>query len=88
MNDIGEVTKLLRSVLVVSLSDEVGMDEDNEILPSEIYLRYANSTIRGTTYEDLNITEEEYDINKEYDINPDDSSERWVQWTNAIFEET
>jgi len=49
MTSFEEVQHLLKSTLVVALSQEIGRRENNTYLDSEIHLRYVNTIIKKNT---------------------------------------
>lgn len=84
MTSFTEVENLLKSVLVVALSQEIGQRKDNTNLDSEIHLQYVNTLIKGSTeiedtHQDMDMTEMEED--------QENSPTSWTKWTESIIED-
>ncbi|RLU15954.1 hypothetical protein DMN91_011712 [Ooceraea biroi] len=87
MTSFEEVQHLLKSILVVALSQEIGKREDNTYLESEIHLRYINTVIKGSTSDIEETTnEEETEFQKEEEED-EDSITSWTHWTESIIED-
>jgi len=62
--------------MVVTLSEDIGSDENSDLLLSEYYLRSVNDVIKGSSIEDSTYEEE---INEETLL--ENSSENVNGWT-------
>lgn len=75
-----EVQHFLTSMLIVILSEEIGLDESGTSLPSELHLRNINNSIKGVIIDDFkNDT-----LNYDYEETVVGS---WTTWADNIFRE-
>lgn len=79
-DNLDEIKTLLKSVLVVALSEEIGENEKGRLLNSEVHLRFANDRIKGVTIDD--IPDNKYCLN---DANDDEVSKSWAEWATSIY---
>jgi len=77
------VQHLLKSTLVVALSQEIGRREDNTYLDSEIHLRYVNTIIKGSTKIEETTNDEAIKFQMEEN---EDMITSWTHWTESIIE--
>lgn len=81
MTSFKEVEHLLKSVLIVSMSQETGENENDTNVESEVHLQYVNTIIKGIEAEDLNADEE-----NEFEW-AQDSSTSWTNWAEHLIED-
>lgn len=76
-----EIETLLKSVLVVALSEEIGENGNGELLNSEVHLRFANNSIKGVTIND------DTSVNDCFlrDGDDDGMSESWTEWATIVY---
>lgn len=67
-------------MLIVALSEEIGENENGEILDSEVHLRFANNRIKGMT-----IDNDTSDNNGFLHDADDEISESWTEWATIIY---
>lgn len=84
MTSFEEVQNLLKSTLVVALSQDIGRREDNTYLDSEIHLTYVNTVIKGSTTEIGETNDEETELEIEED---EDLISSWTNWTEDMIED-
>jgi len=84
MTSFEEVQHLLKSTLVVALSQEIGRREDNTYLDSEIHLRYVNTIIKGSIEIEETNDDEEIKFQME---EGEDLITSWTHWTESIIED-
>lgn len=53
MENFTEVHNFMKSILIVALSEEIGVDESGILLPSEKHLRDVNNVIKGAIIDDI-----------------------------------
>lgn len=70
-----------KSLLVVALSEELGLDNDGMKLPSEMYLMEINSIIKGVTIEDPN----EHDNHECVEDDEIAAKDCWNTWAENIY---
>lgn len=81
-DNLAEIEKLLKSVLVVALSEEIGENENGGLLCSEVHLQFANNCIKGVTIDD-GIPDNEY---FSHDVDDDDGvSKSWTEWATIVY---
>lgn len=69
-------------MLVVALSDDIRVNEQDELLPSELNLRLANATIRGADIEEPDLADGK---NVKYIEESEHFEENWRNWATSIF---
>lgn len=52
MSDVRHIKSLLTSIMVVALSEDIGCNKNNDIIPSEYHLKSVNDVIKETLIED------------------------------------
>lgn len=70
--------------MVAALSEDIGYDENSDLLISESHLRSVNNVIKGTSIEDL--IEEDEQQTDEIIFNISEDSSGWTEWAKSIFE--
>ncbi|EFN66884.1 120.7 kDa protein in NOF-FB transposable element, partial [Camponotus floridanus] len=82
MENFTVVHNFLKSVLIVTLSEEIGLDKSGAFLSSEIHLRDVNNVIKGTVIDDIEKDDDCDDIeNEDYDEINDDEEILASDWT-------
>lgn len=84
MDDFKEARDFLRSVLIVALSEEIGSDENEISLQSQIHLTRMNNIIKDMTINEQEKIENVCDDYDKYDENVVGS---WTLWAENIFTE-
>lgn len=84
MSEIQNIKSLLISIMVVTLSEDIGSDENFDLLLSEYHLRSVNDVIKGSSIEDATYEEE---INEETLLeNFNENPNGWMEWAKSIYE--
>jgi len=52
MRNVQNVKAILTSIMIVALSEDIGCDENSELVSSEFHLKSINNVIKGTSIED------------------------------------
>ncbi|CAL1672727.1 unnamed protein product [Lasius platythorax] len=73
-----ELHNFLRSVLVIALGEEIGLDESGALTSSEIHLRDVNNAIKGIIIDDSEKDTFHYD-------DEDTGQKDWLTWTKNVF---
>lgn len=89
MNNFTEACDFIKSILIVTLSEEIGSNEQNGmLLQSEIHLRNINSIIKGTTIDEKdNFEKDNYSCDDYGDEIIAGGWTTWAAWANDIFVE-
>lgn len=80
-NNLVEIETLLKSVLVVALSEEIDENGSGELLNSEVHLRFANNAIKGVTIDDSTSVNDCF----LHDADDDGMSESWTEWATIVY---
>lgn len=86
MISLQELFKFFEAVLVVALSEYVGVDENGIELPSELSLKYLNSMIKGIEAPDFSNEENENLESNDWEDSDDQNSSDWFQWSANIYD--
>jgi len=54
MENFTEITNFIKSILIVTLSEEIGQDKNGKPLPSEKHLKDVNNVIKSAIIDDFN----------------------------------
>ncbi|CAL1672882.1 unnamed protein product [Lasius platythorax] len=84
MENFIQLQNFIKSVLVVALSEEIWLNENNVLLQSEIHLRDINNIIKGVTIEEQPV-EDTYNCDEEIDILHEETD--WTSWAEKVFHE-
>lgn len=88
MRNVQDVKAIL-TIMIVALSEDIGCDENSELVSSEFHLKSINNVIKGTSIEDpiddkkIEIEEAETKFSNE-DLVFENSG--WGEWAKSIFE--
>lgn len=52
MRNVQNIKAILTSIMIVALSEDIGCDENSELVSSEFHLKSINNVIKGTSIED------------------------------------
>lgn len=66
MQDLDDIAMLLKSLLTLALSEDMGDNEQGELVPSEECHKYVNNVIRGV--KDIELDESICEVYDDYDI--------------------
>lgn len=86
MDRFQDIESLLRAILVVALSEEIGTNNGDELLPSEVFLRATNSKIKGFVFEEPVEIIDDSVFNTEL-MDDDDKAENWIHWARSLHKE-
>jgi len=81
MENFIEVHNFIKSVLIVALSEEIGVDESGILLPSEKHLRDINDVIKGVVIDDAEKDILDYKDDEEIVIGG------WTTWAENVCDE-
>lgn len=81
MENFIEVHNFIKSVLIVALSEEIGVDESGILLPSEKHLREINDVIKGVVIDNAEKDILDYKDDEEIVI------EGWTTWAENVYDE-
>lgn len=82
IDDFNEAHNFIKSILVIALSEEIGLDENETLLQSEVHLRCVNNAIKGTIIDDYIEEENNEEENNDYD---EIIAGSWKIWTEKVF---
>jgi len=89
MTSLEELSTLFEAIIVVALSEYVGVNENGKELPSESRLRYLNTLIKSTIIPELSSEIDEnlfsHDTDSSEEADKKDISD-WFQWSANIYD--
>lgn len=87
MSDVQDITYLLKCILTVALSQEIGVNDSNDPVQSELCLRHVNCIIKqGVLVNDVLENDDKVEKDEYETISAsDDGISCWKTWAHRIF---
>lgn len=79
MDNFNEVHDYMKSILIVALSEEIGSDENDILLQSQVHLTKLNNVIKGTMIDEQETENNDYDDYDEIVVGD------WKIWPENVF---